>query len=124
MNILTLALLLLAFGQPAPGLSGKWSGSFHVSGSDDHVPQFFILTQAGTKLTGTGGPDASERYPIADGQVRGHHVTFDLTNAFAKFSYDLTDSGGQMKGRLIIRSIHNTLTADLTSRKSTSLSSP
>jgi len=38
MNLLTFALLLFAFGQPATGLSGKWTGSFQARGSDDHVP--------------------------------------------------------------------------------------
>jgi hypothetical protein len=118
MKLVAIALLLFAFGQTAPGISGKWSGSFQVKGDDGHVPQLFVLTQDGMKLTGSGGPDASERYPIADGKIAGNHVTFELTNAFAKFTYDLTDSGSQMKGKLTIRTINSTRTADVVLTKS------
>lgn len=118
MKFVAIAILLFAFGQTAPGVSGKWHGSFQVKGNDGHIPQLFFLTQEGTKITGTGGPDASERYPIADGKIAGNHISFDLTNAFAKFTYDLTDSGGQMKGKLTIRGINITRTADVILTKS------
>jgi hypothetical protein len=118
MKLLATALLLAAFSPAQPSLSGKWSGFFTVSGNDGHIPQLLVLTQSGTSVTGTGGPDASERYPIAGGKVAGNHVTFDLTNAYAKFSYDLTESGNQLKGKLTIRSINNTRTADVTLNKS------
>lgn len=113
MRMLAISLLLFVVGQPTPNCSGKWSGFFQVSGTDGHVPQLFILTQNGSALTGTGGPDGSEQYPIAGGRILGNHVTFDLTNAYAKFSYDLTDSGNQMKGKLTVRSANNTRTADV-----------
>lgn len=120
MKFMAVAALLLALGVGqggGPSLSGKWSGSFQVSGNDGQIPQLLLLTQTGAKLTGTGGPDASERYPIADGKVDGNHVTFDLTNAFARFSYDLTGSGNELKGKLTISSLNNSRTAQVTLRK-------
>ena len=68
--------------------------------------------------SGTGGPDASERYPIANGRIAGNHVTFDLTNTRAKFSYHLTDSCNELKGKLTIRSTTYTRIADVTLTKS------
>jgi hypothetical protein len=113
-----IALLILSGIGVSPLIaSGTWTGSFQVSGSDGGVPQYFVLSETGSKLSGTGGPDASEHYPIANGQVNGNHITFDLTNSYAKFFYDLIDSGTAMKGKLTIRSLNSTRTAVVTLRK-------
>lgn len=58
-------------------------------------PQYFILKQDGKKLTGSGGPDAVEQYPILNGSVENDVVTFGLTMTFGlttgewTFKYDL-----------------------------------
>lgn len=117
MNLMLL-LILSGPGISAPVISGTWTGSFKVSGSDGSVPQYFVLNERGASLIGTGGPDASEHYPIANGEVDGNRVTFNLTNAYAKFSYNLTETGSVMKGKLIIESINSTRTAVVTLTKS------
>jgi len=76
MRILPLALLFI-LGLAVGDLSGKWNGSFRVDGGDHDVPQLLLLKEDGARLTGTGGPDATERYPISNGQVNGDHVTYD-----------------------------------------------
>src|SRR5215831_20799263 len=70
-------------------VSGTWTGTFSVPGSDHKEPQYFILKQDGTKLTGSGGPDAVEQYVIANGTVEDGVVTFELTSGEWKFKYDL-----------------------------------
>ena len=53
------------------------------------MPQFFILKQQGHALTGSGGPNAGEQYPIENGRIDGNDVQFQLTTGEWKFSYDL-----------------------------------
>lgn len=103
--------LLLAFVVPIGSVSGKWHGSFRVDGGDHDVPQLFVLTENGGLLTGTGGPDAAERYPIANGKVKGDLVTFELTTGDWKFFYSLRHSGQIMSGKLMLKSVNDTRTA-------------
>jgi hypothetical protein len=69
-------------------------------------------------LTGTGGPDGIERYPIANGLVNGDRVTFELTTGDWKFFYDLKDTGQRMSGQLMLKSVNATRTAEVSLRKS------
>ncbi|MGA8729220.1 MAG: hypothetical protein WB608_10760 [Terracidiphilus sp.] len=117
MKILGLALLL-AMATAIGSLSGKWEGSFRVAGGEHEVPQLFVLHEDGNKLTGTGGPDTVERYPIANGQVKGDRVSFELTTGDWKFFYDLKNTGQQMSGQLTLKSVNATRTAEVSLRKS------
>jgi hypothetical protein len=114
----TLLLALLFFhGLPVGDLSGNWNGSFRVDGGDYDVPQLLLLKEDGTRLTGTGGPDATERYPISRGQVNGDRVTFELTTGDWKFFYDLKNSGLQMSGKLVLKSANDSRSAEVTLKK-------
>jgi hypothetical protein len=117
MRLFALALLI-ALVTPIGSFSGSWQGSFRVAGGEHDVPQLFVLNQDGKKLTGTGGPDRDERYPIANGQVNGDRVTFELTTGDWKFFYDLKNTGQQMSGRLTLKSVNATRTAEVFLRKS------
>ncbi len=103
---------LLAAGAMAGNLTGKWSGTFKVGGGDHTVPQLFILKQQGKTLTGSGGPNAGEQYPIENGRVDANEVRFQLTTGEWKFSYDLkqTDSN-VLKGDLKLESVDDSRTA-------------
>jgi hypothetical protein len=116
MRISVVALLFI-FGLAVGDVSGNWHGSFRVDGGDHDVPQLLLLKQEGAKLTGTGGPDATERYPISNGQVSGDHVTFELTTGEWKFSYDLKDSGLEMNGKLVLKSANDSRSAEVTLKK-------
>jgi hypothetical protein len=114
----TLLLALLFFhGLPVGDLSGNWNGSFRVDGGDHDVPQLLLLKEDGARLTGTGGPDATERYPISHGQVNGDRVTFELTTGDWKFFYDLKNSGLQMSGKLVLKSANDSRSAEVTLKK-------
>lgn len=117
MKMLGLALLL-AIAAPLGNLSGKWEGSFRVAGGEHEVPQLFVLNEDGSKLTGTGGPDSVERYPIANGRVNGDRVTFELTTGDWKFFYDLKITGQQLSGQLTLKSVNAIRTAEVSLRKS------
>jgi len=110
-------VLLLAVNALAGDLTGKWSGSFKVDGADHNVPQLFILKQDGNKLTGTGGPDDSEQYPIEGGKVEGDRVRFELTTGEWKFTYDLKAADAKIDGDLQLKSTNQARTAQVSLTK-------
>jgi hypothetical protein len=116
MKILTIVLLFI-LGSTVGDVSGNWNGSFRVDGGDHDVPQLLLLKEDGAKLTGTGGPDENERYPISNGQVNGDRVTFELTTGDWKFFYDLKNSGLQMSGKLVLKSANDNRSAAVTLKK-------
>ena len=113
-----LAVLLLTVSLMAASVTGRWSGQFRVEGGDHDVPQLFILKQDGNKLTGTGGPDESEQYPIENGSVNGDRVRFEITTGEWKFAYDLRTDGAKMKGSLELKSENERRTASVSLSRS------
>ncbi len=112
MKMMMTALLLLA--AMAGDLTGKWSGAFKVDGGDHNVPQLFILKQQGTTLTGSGGPNSGEQYPIENGRIEGDKVRFEITTGEWKFTYDLrlAEPDG-LKGDLKLESVGDRRTAQV-----------
>jgi hypothetical protein len=104
-------VLLLTMHAMAGDLTGKWSGAFKVDGADHDVPQLFIFKQDGNKLTGSGGPDQSEQYPIEDGSVDGDRVRFEITTGEWKFTYSLKVIDAKLAGDLELKSVDSRRTA-------------
>jgi outer membrane cobalamin receptor len=104
-------VLLLTMNAMAGDLTGKWSGSFKVDGADHDVPQLFIFKQDGNKLTGSGGPDQSEQYPIEDARVDGERLTFAITTGEWKFTYSLRATDSKLAGDLELKSVNSRRTA-------------
>ena len=104
-------VLLLTMPAIAGDLTGKWSGAFKADGADHDVPQLFIFKQDGNKLTGSGGPNQSEQYPIEDGKVDGGLVRFEITTGEWKFTYSLKASDAKLAGDLELKSVNNRRTA-------------
>jgi len=102
-NRIVALLLLTATGMGAD-VSGTWIGTFSVPGSDHKEPQYFTLKQNGKKLTGSGGPDAVEQYPILNGTVENDLVTFELTTGEWAFNYDLRTIKHELNGGLQLKS--------------------
>lgn len=100
-------VVLLALNAFAADLSGKWSGSFRADGGDHDVPQLLILKQNGNELTGSGGPNNSEQYPIEHGKVENNRVSFEITTGEWKFSYVLKASDKRMEGNLDLTSLND-----------------
>ena len=111
-------VMLLTVSAAAGDLTGKWSGTFKVEGGDHPIPQLFILKQNGNSLTGSGGPDAQEQYPIENGRIDGDHVKFEVTTGEWKFAYDLKQHEQDgLEGNLELKSINNSRTANVSLRK-------
>ena len=109
--------LMLSTGLLAQEFSGRWIGTFNATGSEHGVPQLIILKQEGSKVTGSGGPDDSEQYPIFKGAVSGDKVRFELTTARAKFLYDLKKSGTALNGTLEIKSVNDARSATVSLKR-------
>jgi hypothetical protein len=103
--------LLLVMNAMAGDFTGKWSGSFRADGADHDVPQLFILKQDKNKLTGSGGPDRSEQYPIENGTVDGDRIKFEITTGEWKFVYKLKATESRMTGDLELKSMDSSRTA-------------
>lgn len=91
-------------------LSGRWIGS--VSGSGE-IPGFFIFNQRNSLLSGTGGPDASDQYPILHGSVAGNSLHFEINHEQETFLYGLRVEGNELRGTLSIRSAFATRTVEV-----------
>ncbi len=109
-RLLAIVLVLVATAM-AGDLTGKWSGSFKADGADHVVPQLFIFKQDGNKLTGSGGPDQNEQYPIENGKIDGSRVRFELTTGEWRFTYDLRMDGPKLAGDLELKGINDRRTA-------------
>jgi hypothetical protein len=99
-------------------LSGTWTGSFRAEGGDHDTPQMFLLTQDGSKVTGTGGPDSQEQYPIENGRIDGDRLKFELTTGEWRFSYDLKQNGSDgLKGDLQLKTVNHSRNAKVSLRR-------
>jgi hypothetical protein len=117
MKKLIAIILLLAGNAIAADLSGRWSGQFKVAGGDKDVPQLFVFQQSGDKLTGSGGPNAGEQYPIEKGKVNGDRITFELTTGEWKFDYDLRTMREKITGTLELNGVNDKRTATVSLSK-------
>lgn len=117
MKKLIFVLVLLTSTVIAADLSGRWSGRFKVNGGDHDVPQLLILKQSGSKLTGSGGPDDSEQYPLENGTIAGDQAKFQITTGEWKFSYNLKIAASSMSGELELTSVNDRRTAKVTLTK-------
>ena len=100
---LALVFLALAAVAAAADVSGKWSGAFRAIGGDGDTPQLFTLKQDGGRITGSGGPDAAEQYPVIDGTIAGDRVKFEVKTTQREFFYELTGKGDKLRGKILIR---------------------
>src|SRR5690242_11608829 len=76
-----LCCLLLSAIALLADVTGKWSGSFDVTGPDGQTQPntaVFNLKQDGANLTGTAGPSDDEQMNIRAGKVDGDKVSFEV----------------------------------------------
>jgi hypothetical protein len=99
-RVIGFALLLAAAVLAADDLTGKWAGSFIMTadGETKDSTAYMVLTQKGTELTGTVGPNADQQWPILKGKVEGNKVTFDVQSDGPLVKFELTLADGHMKG--------------------------
>ena len=103
--VLFLSPVLTAAQAPAPAkpadLTGSWYGTFIISVNGevaDEDEAYITLTQKGTDLTGTAGPNESQQWPLQNGKVDGAKVTFDVVADGPTLKFVLTLVDGRLKG--------------------------
>ena len=76
-----LCCFLLTAAAMFADVSGKWSGSFDITGPDGQTTAnnaFLDLKQSGDDLTGTGGPNEEHQFAITKGKIDGNDLTFEI----------------------------------------------
>jgi hypothetical protein len=62
-------------------VTGKWSGSFNVTGADGEAKSdsaFLNLKQDGNKITGTAGPNEDHQMEIKTGKIDGSKIALEV----------------------------------------------
>jgi hypothetical protein len=101
LGALWLAAMTLSAADSPANISGKWSGSFTVTGAggeSQHDTAFVIFQQKGTELTGSGGPDETQQWPILKGKVEGNRITFEVQSEGPLYKVDVMLVGDHIKG--------------------------
>jgi hypothetical protein len=94
-------IVFLAFAAIAADVSGKWSGTLkQESGEDDRG--FLVLKQTGSVITGSGGPDEGEQWPLQNGKITGDKVTLEVKSPDdVVYKCELTLAGDSLKGDVV-----------------------
>ena len=109
MKLLSCIFLVVALAMTAAAadVTGKWSGTFTVTGPDgsagDSNPAFMILKQSGSTLTGTAGGDEAEQWPIENAKIENNKITGSVNPSDgATCTVSLTVDGDRMTGEVTV----------------------
>lgn len=96
--VCTLLIAFCAITALAADVTGKWSGTFTPDGGEPQ-PAYMILKQSGTTLSGSGGPDENQQWPIENGKVDGNKMTGSVKDPDGNiYTVDLVLDGDHLKG--------------------------
>jgi hypothetical protein len=104
MKTFACAFLLTVFAvcALAADVTGKWSGTFEPEGQSPSNC-VVILKQAGSKVTGSAGPDEGEQWPLSDGKIEGNKLTGNVTSPDGVvYKLDLVLQGDHVKGNVLV----------------------
>jgi preprotein translocase subunit SecD len=95
-------MLGLALTAAAADVTGKWSGTFNITRPDGETKEaeaLLDLKQNGSEITGSVGPNESERYPIAKGKIEGNKITLESAEGEGPaIKFELVLEGDHIKG--------------------------
>ena len=100
---------LVAFqATPPPNVSGTWTGKFKTESKDQPAREetgMFVLTQKGTVISGTAGPDERRQQPITTGKIEstkdGVVLTFDSGRPGHVLHFEFKVAGDKLTGSVI-----------------------
>jgi hypothetical protein len=95
------AMFLAPVLMAAEDLTGKWSGSFVMTFSDEGSKDstaFMDIKQKEAEITGTAGENPDRQWAIQKGKVEGNKVTFEVQTEGPLVKFELTLVGGHLKG--------------------------
>jgi len=90
-------LALASLSLAGADATGTWVGEMTLA-DGGRVPVRIVLTQDGTRVSGTEGPDAIEQHPIQNGQAKSRGVTFQVDTGDSVSVFVLKDEGDSMSG--------------------------
>ncbi|HEV2688877.1 MAG TPA: hypothetical protein VGV35_09990 [Bryobacteraceae bacterium] len=97
-----LCLLLLSTIALLADVTGKWSGTFDITGPDGSIKSttaVLNLKQDGNNLSGTAGPNDDQQMTIRAGKVDGSRITFEVAqDDGAAIKFDLLLAEEHIKG--------------------------
>ena len=97
-------ILMAACSLAGTDLSGKWTGTYDVSVSDGDTMKgrvFMTLTQNGSDVSGTIGPDEQQQSPIAKGKIDGDRITFESQTEGPLMRFDLRLVDDHIRGEAV-----------------------
>ena len=108
-SLLMLSALILS----AADVTGKWTGTLAPAGGEDGSPALLELKQTGTEITGTVGPDESQRHTISKGTIDGNKVAVEVAAEGRSIKMNLVLDGDHLKGEIVMSSGGQSRTAKL-----------
>ena len=114
LSFLMLSVLVLTAAET--DVSGKWTGSFKMSGPDGQTKDgtaMLVLKQKGTEITGTAGPSEEEQMAIQKGSIDGSKITIELAADQGTIKFALVVAGDHMTGDANLDNGSQKLTAKL-----------
>ena len=82
-------------------VTGKWSGSFHMTGPNGETKEtgaLFMLKQSGSEISGTVGPTEDEQFPIQKGKIEGDKITLEADHEGHTLKIDLVLAADRITG--------------------------
>lgn len=92
-----LLIAVVATTLAAADVTGTWQGTLSPEGRDAG-PALLVLKQEGEAVTGTVGPDETERHPIKSGKVQNDTVTFEVETPGGVMKFTLKQNGDELTG--------------------------
>ena len=105
--------MLSALILSAADITGKWTGTLGPVGGEEGSPALLELKQTGTEITGSVGPDESQRHTITKGSIDGNKVALEVTAEGRSIKMNLVLEGDHLKGELVMTSGGQSRTAKL-----------
>jgi hypothetical protein len=113
----TVCCLLLSVVSLLADVSGKWSGSFDITGPDGETKAdtaFLNLKQEGGKITGTAGPNEEKQFEIKTGRIDGDKIALEVVmDDGGVMTFDLALADDHIKGNVKGQMGDETMTAKL-----------
>jgi hypothetical protein len=98
----------------AADATGKWTGTLTPGDGGESHSALLVLTQTGTAITGTAGPDESQQFPVQTGKIDGNKITLDVSpHEGALYHMELVLDGDHIKGDIAAKQDDQTMTAKL-----------
>jgi hypothetical protein len=96
-------------------VTGKWSGSFNMTGpdGDKEGTAVLILKQSGTEITGTVGPSEDEQFTIQKGKIDGDKITLEADHNGHAMKIDLVLADNRITGEAHMEADGQTLKAKI-----------